>query len=106
MNLKNALLALSLAAAASVFAIAACSDNNTDACPADPVVGGATCSSPNLQCGVLVPIVGCDGTQSAVVSSCTCVVTTTSQQWSCVDPGNQCPDAAPASDPTADASPE
>jgi hypothetical protein len=101
MNLRVTLICLLAIAGAGGLAVGACSDNNTDACP-NTLTAGASCDSPDLQCAVDVPITACDGTQSTVTSSCTCQVTSTSNAWVCVDPGNQCPDAESTDDGSTD----
>lgn len=102
MNLRTTLLALLGVAAASALVFgAACSDNNTDACPdkgttdKPGIKSGDPCTARDLQCPIDVLVTGCDGTQTTVASSCTCSVTSSnSGTWVCTDPGNQCPPLA------------
>lgn len=90
MKLRTILPALAVVAAA-LTAFGACSDNNTDDCPAKTALkNGDNCTSTDLTCPFDITITGCDGTDSTVASSCTC----TSGQWVCADPGqSQCPPA-------------
>ena len=101
MNLRTTFYVLFATVATGALAFSACHDNNTDDCPsafADKDGNGLSCTSTDLQCPHAVPIVGCDGVQSTVASSCTCTKdpgSSAGAKWVCADPGNQCPDAGP-----------
>lgn len=109
MNLRTTFYALFATVAAGALFYGACSDNNTDACPAtftDQDGNGLTCTSTDLQCPYTVTVTACDGTSSTVASSCTCTKDPGSNgeaKWACADPGTECPDAATTDDGGGDA---
>lgn len=65
-------------------ALDACNSGNGD-CPAkESIAPGASCSDEHLQCafGLKTPNAACDGTSTAINTSCTC----TNGSWACPDP--------------------
>ena len=99
MNLQTTVSALFALVAGSALFFGACSDNNTDDCPAT-ITNGDTCTSTDLQCPSSVTV--CDGT--TVASSCTCTKETAStggSTWVCGDPG-ACEDSSTPADDGGD----
>jgi len=78
---------------ALLLAINGCSGNGS--CPPHGLMlNGAACHGDDLQCAREVTLTGCDGTESVIVSSCSC----NSGKWECSDPGTPtCTDAGTSS---------
>jgi len=106
MNLQATVSVMFTLVVGGALFFGACSENNSDNCPAT-ITAGDNCTSIDLQCPYTVTVNGCDGTTSMISTSCSCTKATAStagSTWVCADPGTQCPDSATPADDGGDES--